>query len=43
MKLNVPEKLNIHVADISKAKSIGYSPENDFKKELIETVNWFKN
>jgi UDP-glucose 4-epimerase len=31
------------IAGISKAKSIGYSPKNDFKEELIETVNWFKN
>ena len=30
------------VADISKAKSIGYIPKNDFKEELIETVEWFK-
>ncbi len=31
------------VADISKAKSLGYSPEKDFTNKLIETVNWFKN
>ena len=31
------------VADISKAKSIGYTPKNDFKEELIETVEWFKD
>ena len=31
------------VADISKAKSIGYIPKNDFKEELIETVEWFKD
>jgi UDP-glucose 4-epimerase len=32
------------VADISKAMSlIGYSPKKDFKEELVETVNWFKN
>jgi UDP-glucose 4-epimerase len=30
------------VADISKAKSIGYTPKNDFVKELKETVEWFK-
>jgi UDP-glucose 4-epimerase len=29
------------VADISKAKSIGYTPKNDFKEELAETVEWF--
>ncbi len=31
------------VADISKAKSIGYSPKKDFKEELSETVTWFRN
>jgi UDP-glucose 4-epimerase len=31
------------VADISKAKSLGYSPEKDFTNKLIETVNWFKD
>lgn len=31
------------VADISKAKNIGYAPKNDFKEELTETVDWFKN
>ncbi len=31
------------VADISSAKSIGYTPKNDFIKELKETVEWFKN
>jgi UDP-glucose 4-epimerase len=31
------------IADVSKAKSIGFSPGNDFNNELIETVNWFKN
>ena len=30
------------VADISKAKSIGYTPKNDFVEELKETVEWFK-
>lgn len=30
------------VADISKAKSIGYSPKKDFTDELVETVSWFK-
>jgi UDP-glucose 4-epimerase len=30
------------VADISKAKSIGYSPKKDFKEKLAETVDWFK-
>jgi UDP-glucose 4-epimerase len=31
------------VADISKAKSIGYTPKNDFKEELAETVEWFSS
>jgi UDP-glucose 4-epimerase len=31
------------VADISKVKSIGYSPKKDFKDELVETVSWFKD
>jgi UDP-glucose 4-epimerase len=31
------------VADISKAKSIGFTPKKDFTKELTETVEWFKN
>jgi len=30
------------VANISKAKSIGYSPKEDFKEKLAETVDWFK-
>ena len=30
------------VADISKARSLGYSPKNDFTDELTETVEWFK-
>lgn len=30
------------VADISKAKSIGYFPKKDFTDELVETVSWFK-
>lgn len=29
------------IADISKAKKLGYKPENNFKKELIKTINWF--
>ena len=31
------------VADISKAKSLGYTPKNDFIEELTETIEWFKN
>lgn len=29
------------VADISKSKLIKYHPKNDFKKDLIETIEWF--
>ena len=31
------------VADISKAKTIGYTPKKDFTEELTETVEWFKD
>jgi UDP-glucose 4-epimerase len=31
------------VADISKAKSFGFAPKNDFKEELKETIEWFKD
>jgi UDP-glucose 4-epimerase len=31
------------LADISKAKSFGYNPKNDFKEELSKTIMWFKN
>jgi UDP-glucose 4-epimerase len=31
------------VADISKAKTIGYTPENNFFEDLTETVEWFEN
>lgn len=30
------------LADISKAKLLGYDPKADFKEELKETVEWFK-
>jgi len=30
------------VADVSKAKSFGFSPENDFESDLKETIEWFK-
>ena len=30
------------LADISKAKSLGYDPKVDFKEELTETVEWFR-
>lgn len=36
-------EIKYSVADISKAKSIGYSPKNDFTDELAETVRWFSS
>ena len=38
-----PGEIKHSVADISKAISIGYSPKNDFTRELTETVEWFKS
>ena len=38
-----PGEIKHSVADISAAKSIGYSPKNDFTRELAETVEWFKS
>jgi UDP-glucose 4-epimerase len=38
-----PGEIKHSVADISEAKSIGYSPKNDFTRELAETVEWFKS
>ena len=37
-----PGEIKHSVADISKARSLGYSPKNDFTDELTETVDWFK-
>ena len=37
-----PGEIKHSVADISKARSIGYTPKNDFVEELKETVEWFK-
>ncbi|WP_440953866.1 SDR family oxidoreductase [Methanosarcina sp. Mfa9] len=31
------------LADISRAKTFGYSPENNFKEELAEVIKWFEN
>lgn len=31
------------LADISRAKTFGYNPENKFKEELAEVINWFEN
>lgn len=36
-------EIKYSVADVSKAKSIGYSPKNDFTDELAETVRWFSS
>ncbi|MEN6552453.1 MAG: SDR family oxidoreductase [Methanobacterium sp.] len=38
-----PGDIKHSLADISKAKSIGYDPKNEFKKELTETIAWFEN
>lgn len=38
-----PGDIRHSIADISKARSIGYEPVSDFKAELMETVRWFKN
>jgi len=37
-----PGDIKHSLADISKAKSLGYDPKADFKEELKETVEWFK-
>ena len=37
-----PGEIKHSVANISKARSLGYSPKNDFTDELAETVEWFK-
>ncbi|MGB9979478.1 SDR family oxidoreductase [Methanobacterium sp.] len=37
-----PGDIKYSLADISKAKSLGYNPKADFKEELKETVEWFK-
>jgi UDP-glucose 4-epimerase len=38
-----PGDIKHSLADISKARSIGYNPGGDFKEELSETVGWFKD
>jgi UDP-glucose 4-epimerase len=37
-----PGDVRHSLADISKARSFGYAPRSDFKKELEETVRWFE-
>ncbi len=36
-----PGDIKHSLADISKAKSLGYNPKNDFKEELKETIEFF--
>jgi len=38
-----PGDIKHSVADISKAQSIGFKPEVDFKDDLEETIQWFMN
>jgi UDP-glucose 4-epimerase len=38
-----PGDITHSIADISKARSFGYKPKSDFKKELEETIRWFKS
>jgi len=37
-----PGDVRHSLADIAKARSLGYVPRSDFKKELEETVRWFE-
>ena len=37
-----PGDIKYSLADISKAKALGYDPKADFKEELTETVEWFR-
>jgi UDP-glucose 4-epimerase len=37
-----PGEIKHSVADISLAKSIGYSPKFDFENDLKETIHWFQ-
>jgi len=38
-----PGDIKHSVADISKANSFGFDPENNFEEDLKETIEWFKN
>ncbi len=38
-----PGDIKHSVADISKARSIGFKGEDNFKDDLRETIHWFKN
>ncbi|AKB76662.1 UDP-glucose 4-epimerase [Methanosarcina horonobensis HB-1 = JCM 15518] len=37
-----PGDIKHSLADISRAKGIGYTPKNEFKEELLGTMSWFK-
>ena len=37
-----PGDVKHSLSDISKAKSFGYEPYSNFKEELKETIEWFK-
>ena len=37
-----PGDVRHSLADISKARLLGYAPHSNFKKELEETVRWFE-
>ncbi len=37
-----PGDIRHSLADIAKARSLGYKPHSNFKKELEETVRWFE-
>ena len=38
-----PGDVKHSLAEVSKARSLGFEPSNDFMDELTETVNWFMN
>jgi UDP-glucose 4-epimerase len=38
-----PGDVKHSLADITKARSFGYSPSDSFKDELAETIRWFEN
>jgi UDP-glucose 4-epimerase len=38
-----PGDIRHSLADIAKARSLGYEPHSNFKKELEETVRWFES
>ena len=38
-----PGDIKHSLADISKAKILGYNPSSNFKNELAETIEWFNN